>query len=116
MTATPHPLVAKAAADWQGIAARHGVKTTVKPMSSDTYPDGLIIKFETGRSDEHGHTLIFPPREGAYRIRQTLMVGEFRNVRGHIRFKSRDLTRAQFVSRLVEDWARRAARRELVAA
>ena len=113
---TPHPLVAKAAAAWQAIADRHGVKVAIKPMSSDTYPDGLIVQFDTGLGDEFGHALVYPPRDGAYRIRQTLMVQEYSTHRdGSISFGSRDLTRAQFISRLIEDWARRAARK-LVAA
>lgn len=117
---TPHPLVAKRAADWQELAERHGVKTTVKPMSESSYPDGLIISFETGFDYEYGHALIYPPREGGRRTRQALMIGEYSTLRdGSVRFGSRDLTRARFVIRLVEDWARRArnaAQRELVAA
>lgn len=119
-TVQPHPLVARRAAEWQATADRHGVKVTIKPMSPDGYPDGLIVAFETGLPDEFGHALIYPPRAGmrpGRRIRQTLMISEYCKRRGgSIRFGSRDLTRAQFIGRLVEDWARRAARRELVAA
>lgn len=120
MTTAPHPLVAKAAADWQALAARHGVKITINPMSPDTYPDGLIIKFETGRADEYGHALIFPPRYGARRIRQTLMTHGYRIGKDRsMHFGPRNLTRALFINCLVEDWARRARlypARELVAA
>lgn len=123
MTTAPHPLVTKCAAEWQAIADRHGVKVTIKPMSPGAYPDGLIVEFETGMPNEFGHVLIYPPREGirpGRRIRQTLMIQEYSKCRdGSIRFGSRDLTRARFISRLVDDWARRArnaAQRELVAA
>jgi hypothetical protein len=114
----PHPQVAKAAAEWQALAGRHGVETTIRPMLPGSYPDGLIVGFETGADNEYSHALIYPPRAGGQRIRQTLMISEYYRTRGELRFGSKTLTRARFIGRLVEDWARRArhAARELVAA
>lgn len=107
MTNAPHPQVARRAAVWQILANRHGVETCIGPMKP--YPDGLIIAFKTGLSDEFGHALIYPPREGEQRTRQTLMVHGWRDdPDGSIYFGWRDLTRAQFVTRLVEGWSSRA--------
>ena len=85
---TLHPLVAKKAAEWVGLAAEYGVKTTLEPMDGH-WAGSVTINFDTGLWMDRGCVLIYvPTRRGRTVRQQPLIMGYRKTTGGKLAFRA----------------------------